>query len=147
MTSYLLRKLQTTPEFTLDSVRWCEMCGEDIRIGLGGELNWNRHINGAPHLKKASSKSADKTGAGKKTAKITAFFTPGAIPSSSRSARDSSVRGPAPLAPSVAAGGAFSLLSGIGSYSNIIEKAQNTSSSNLLAQKDKLLLRNVLRLR
>ncbi|KAF7970371.1 hypothetical protein HWV62_24292 [Athelia sp. TMB] len=45
-------KKKAPPEFNNDSVRRCELCGIDIKIGFGGEGNWQQHIDSDKHQRK-----------------------------------------------------------------------------------------------
>lgn len=53
--------------FTVDSTRWCESCKKDVKIGLGGEKNWDQHLKSKKHQSKAPAPA--------KTGTLKSFFT------------------------------------------------------------------------
>ncbi|EIM82196.1 uncharacterized protein STEHIDRAFT_160759 [Stereum hirsutum FP-91666 SS1] len=44
---------KSTDEFDADSTRFCEACKRDVRIGFGGEANWQQHLKSSKHRLKA----------------------------------------------------------------------------------------------
>lgn len=53
--------------FTVKSTRRCDSCKKDVKIGLGGEKNWDQHLNSKGHRAKAPSTSSQST--------LKSFFT------------------------------------------------------------------------
>ncbi|KAI0042726.1 hypothetical protein FA95DRAFT_1682348 [Auriscalpium vulgare] len=67
--------------FTVDSIRFCENCLRDIKIGLGGEANWSAHVRSEGH-RLAVSRSR---GLPRRNGILTNFFAAG--PSTRNTAR------------------------------------------------------------
>ncbi|TDL20226.1 hypothetical protein BD410DRAFT_899784 [Rickenella mellea] len=44
------KKRDSPYEFDVTSTRRCDTCMRDVRIGLGGEGNWNQHVKSRDHL-------------------------------------------------------------------------------------------------
>ena len=49
--------LQT--KYTVDSTEFCSTCNLEVKVGLGGEHNWNAHLKSSAHLRKLGA-SAQK---------------------------------------------------------------------------------------
>ncbi|KAI0058140.1 hypothetical protein BV25DRAFT_1862304, partial [Artomyces pyxidatus] len=62
--------------FDVSSVRFCDACRVDVRIGTGGEANWSAHVLSKAHIRNA--KPAQKT-------TLNAFFSKTSAPSPSLS--------------------------------------------------------------
>ncbi|KAF8867443.1 hypothetical protein CPB84DRAFT_1859420 [Gymnopilus junonius] len=58
------------PEFTAASTCYCNVCKIDVKIGFGGEANWNAHLGSTAHKEKerAANVSSQRKG-------ITAWFS------------------------------------------------------------------------
>jgi hypothetical protein len=55
------------PAFDASSSRYCDSCDLDVKIGTGGEYNWNGHLASADHLRKEKKKPEP-------TKHLTSFF-------------------------------------------------------------------------
>lgn len=85
--------------FTAESTRFCAACSVDIRIGFGGEANWDTHTNSAAHIKaeksasnqpslsKFFSKSTPINGPSASTSRASTSTLPAALPNNA--SRDS----------------------------------------------------------
>jgi hypothetical protein len=50
-----------SPVFNTSSTRFCDVCKVDVKIGFGGEANWNIHTSGAAHRRNKSSEGTSIT--------------------------------------------------------------------------------------
>jgi hypothetical protein len=75
--------------FDASSMRFCNVCSKNVKIGFGSEANWNFHVNSEAH------KRAEKSNA-PKASKISNFFSK-VVPESQLAASPLVAPAPAPL--------------------------------------------------